>query len=342
MSLEQYQQKRQLANLTGAVVALNMARSLATDLLVQAVIGKKFDDPTVDSQLRRRINDKLKEIEPVTTQEFLTSYFMIQLPATAGDSVSLAPDMTPDTHRLDMSGSVAVYNHSYETVMHVVLYVPRLEGLIAAGNSFKIDRILMEYHSPAIKSLLSDSDDDEMVAEIVGVSVVSKGILVIIRHPRTRTLFAVNVISCANNYKRFRARYSKSLVDLPRNPYFAAIDNPRLAISNYCEAADEFNRAALPDGYQNVSKEDFQSLDDVISSVLNDQDRFFSDLLCRDIGVRLLAAECGLDCNVSSFDFELANKMHLARYLALCMDSAALDNLLPEIPEWASYITRCT
>lgn len=343
MSLEQYQQKRQAASLSGAIVAINMARTLATDLLKQAVSCAQFDDPPVlDRELRNRIDKKKERDDSAVRHEFLMSYLLTPVHNDDGETMALEPARTPNTHRLDASAVVAVYNHSYESVVHVAMYVPRMRGLIDAGNMLKLDRLLYDYQPSFIRSVLNDNRDEEMVVEIEDVSVANKGVLVVIRHPITMTLFAVNLLHDIDNYEKFKTRFAKSLIELPHSSSYAILNEPQVSLRQYCEAASELSRAALPAGYRDVSKEDSGFIDDFVVSVLNDQDRFFNDLLCRDVGVRLLAAECGLDCNVSSFDFELSNKMQLARYLTLCLDSTTLENPVPEIPEWATYLTRCT
>lgn len=345
MSLEQYNHMRQAANTAGAFVAVSIAKTITVDLLLQAIAYNQLDDPVVDVRLRNKIDKRLQErteSENVLRQEFLMSYILAPLPAE-GPLPELSSATIPDTNRLDAEASVAVYNHSYDTVVHVVMYVPRLHGLVAAGNSLTLDRLLYDFQPQRTRSVMTDKRDEEVVLEIDDVLVADKGILYVLRHPLTSTSFAINLVSDFENYQKFRSKFSKAIVELPLGSVaVSAIENAPYAMRNYCAASAALAKASMPHGYQDISKEDFDDIDEVIRSLLYDEDRFFSDLLCRDVGVRLLAAECGLDCNVSSFDFELANKLQLARYLAICLNSVALKEPLPEIPEWAPYLTRCT
>jgi hypothetical protein len=349
MSLELYNQKRQAAHIAGAFVAINMAKTLVTDLLVRSVVFNRLDEPVIDLKLRDKLNDATQGSDaadkPVVRQEFLMSYAVLSTPGRQ-PVMGVPAQLIPETNKIDAVASVAVYNHSYDTVVHIVMYVPRLQSLINAGNSLSLDKLLYRYQPTYLKSVLTDTSNSQMAIELDDVSVGDKGTLYVFRHPLTATSFAINLVSSDDSYQKFRSKFAKSLVELPSiseiDAHARAIEDNEFAMHSYCRAVDEFNRAALPAGYGDIAEEDLSSVDEFINSLLYDEDRLFSDLLSRDVGVRLLAAECGLDCNISSYDFELANKLQLARYLTICLDNAALENPVPEIPEWATYLTHST
>lgn len=351
MSLDLYNQKRQAAHIAGALVAINMAKTLVTDLLARAVVFNRLDEPIIDLKLRNKLNDATQDTgdsdvdKTAVKQEFLMSYAVLPTP-NRQPTTGVSGHLIPEKNKIDAMASVAVYNHSYDTVVHIVMYVPRMQGLISAGNSLSLDKLLCRYQPTYLKSVLTDTSNSQMAIELDDVSVGDKGTLYVFRHPLTATSFAINLVSSDESYQKFRNKFAKSLIELPSvsetAAYARAIEDTEFAMYNYCRTVDEFNKAALPVGYNDIAEEDLNSIAEFINSLLYDEDRFFSDLLSRDVGVRLLAAECGLDCNVSSFDFELANKLQLARYLTICLDNAALENPIPEIPEWATYLTRST
>lgn len=351
MSLDLYNQKRQDAYIAGAFVAINMAKTLVTDLLARAVVFNKLDEPIIDLKLRNKLNDATQNTsagaadKTAIKQEFLMSYAVLPTPNRQLPT-GVPGELIPETNKIDAVASVAVYNHSYDTVVHIVMYVPRLQGLISAGNSLSLDKLLCRYQSTCLRSVLTDTSNSQMAIELDDVSVGDKGTLYVFKHPLTATSFAINLVSSDDSYQKFRNKFAKSLIELPSmsetDAYARAIEDTEFAMHNYCRTVAEFNKAALPVSYNDIAEEDLNSIAEFINSLLYDEDRFFSDLLSRDVGVRLLAAECGLDCNVSSFDFELANKLQLARYLTICLDNVALENPIPEIPEWATYLTRST
>lgn len=147
----------------------------------------------------------------------------------------------------------------------------------------------------------------------------------------TRTQFHWQLVLSSAAYEQVPGKAKK--------PRSESLEEPRMCLNNYFQHWNTLRLAEMPELLPNISPTHVNLLVDELLA-----DYTLSEVANRATGLRLLAAQTGLHCNIHSLDFEKADKPKLLAYLVARLIGSTRGLPLPnEVPPWAQkFLGSCT